>query len=262
MNTKLISSFQKIANSPLFINITTAIIVLYAVILGIRTYDSVVIPFEIFFMALDYIVTLYFLIELIIRMVSEDSLKKFFKDKWNIFDFVIVVITLIPIQDSDFAMIARLIRVFRVLRLISLRPELKVIIDVLIKSIPAITDIIVLMFIIFYIYAIVGSFLFQDLKSGLWDNFAISMLTLFRVFTFEDWTDVMYEAMEKYDLAWLYFVSFIIIAAFVFFNLFVAVIISEMEKLNQENKKDDEANKDKMLHTILEKLENIEKKLK
>ena len=81
-------------------------------------------------------------------------------------------------------------------------------------------------------------FYFKDLPSGLWSDFLVSMLTLFRVLTFEDWTDVMYEAMEVYPSAWLYFVSFIIIAAFVFFNLFVAVIIGEMQKLQDEELKD------------------------
>jgi len=55
------------------------------------------------------------------------------------------------------------------------------------------------MFIIFYIYAVLGNFLFESAPSGLWTNFLISMLTLFRILTFEDWTDVMYEGMEMFE---------------------------------------------------------------
>ncbi len=259
MAKDLQSYVTKVSNSPYFINITTIIIIFYALVLGVRTYESIVIPLEDLFLFLDYTVTIYFLIEIIIRMVGEKEFKNFFKDGWNIFDFLVVVITLIPFEQSDYAMIARLARVFKVMRLITVRPELKMIIDVLVKSIPAIVDIIILLFIIFYIYAIIGSFLFQDLESGLWKNFLTAMLTLFRVLTFEDWTDVMYEAMEKYEMSWLFFVSFIIIAAFVFFNLFIAVIINEMEK--HSNKDQHEAEQEK-LDLILSKIDMLEKEIK
>ena len=259
MAKDLTSYVEKVSNSPYFINITTIIIIFYALVLGVRTYESVVIPLEELFLFLDYAVTIYFLIEIIIRMIAEKEFKNFFKDGWNIFDFAVVVITLIPFEHSDYAMIARLARVFKVMRLITVRPELKMIIDVLGKSIPAIIDIIILLFIIFYIYAIIGSFLFQDLESGLWKNLLTAMLTLFRVLTFEDWTDIMYEAMEKYDMAWLFFVSFIIIAAFVFFNLFIAVIINEMEK--HSNKDEHQMEQDK-LDLILSKIDKLEKEIK
>jgi voltage-gated sodium channel len=259
MAKDLQSYVNKISNSPYFINATTIIIVFYSLVLGVRTYENVVIPLYDLFIILDYTVTIYFLIEIIIRMLGEKEFKNFFKDGWNIFDFLVVLITIIPFEQSDFAMIARLARVFKVMRLITVRPELKMIIDVLVKSIPAIVDIIILLFIIFYIYAIIGSFLFQDLESGLWKNFLTAMLTLFRVLTFEDWTDVMYEAMEKYEMSWLFFVSFIIIAAFVFFNLFIAVIINEMEK--HSNKDQNQAEQDK-LDLILSKIDKIEKEIK
>jgi voltage-gated sodium channel len=145
-------------------------------------------------------------------------------------------------------------RVFRILRLVTAGPELKRIIDMLIRAIPSIVDIVILMFIIFYIYAIIGSFVFQDLPSGLWDDFLISMLSLFRILTFESWTSLMYEAMEVYPWAWVYFVSFIIIAAFVFFNLFVAVIIGEMQKLQEADMKQE-------LHEDHEKIDQLLKEV-
>ena len=230
---------QKLRDSKWFSNLTTAIIIIYASILGFKTLDDVESNYDVFLLAADYFVTIYFVFELAIKMVSEKKFLNFFKSGWNIFDFVIVVITLLPLESSNFAAIARLMRVFRILRLFTARPELKAIIDMLIKAIPSIIDIVILMFIIFYIYAIIGSFFFVDLPSGLWKDFLVSMLTLFRVLTFEDWTDVMYEAMEVYPWAWVYFVSFVIIAAFVFFNLFVAVIIGEMQKLQEAEMKEE-----------------------
>jgi voltage-gated sodium channel len=228
-------SLKAIRESAIFSNFTTSIIVIYAVILGFKTSAEVEHTFSHWWYYLDFAVTLYFLFEIVIKISADKT--KFFKDSWNIFDFLIVVATLLPIEESEFAMIARLLRLFRVLRIFKARPELKNIIDMLIGAIPSIIDIVILMFIIFYIYGTIGSFLFGSLESGLWENLLVSMLTLFRVLTFEDWTDVMYEAMELSAWSWVFFVSFIIITAFVFFNLFVAVIIGEMERLREETKK-------------------------
>lgn len=234
-----IEKIQEIRDARWFSNLTTAIIILYASVLGFKTLDEAAQPYGNILHIFDWVITIYFIIEIAIKMLAEKRFLDFFKSGWNVFDFIIVAITLVPLENSSFAAIARLMRVFRILRLFTARPELKAIIDMLIKAIPSIIDIVILMFIIFYIYAIIGSFFFVDLPSGLWENFLVSMLTLFRVLTFEDWTDVMYEAMDVYPWAWVYFVSFVIIAAFVFFNLFVAVIIGEMQKLQEADMKEE-----------------------
>ena len=246
--TKLI----ELRESRWFSNLTTAIILFYASALGLKSLMDVESGYVTMMYALDYFVTIYFLIEIIIKMSAEEKLLDFFKDKWNVFDFIIVLITLIPLENSTMAAIARLLRIFRILRLITVRPGLKRIIDMLVGAIPSIIDIVILMFIIFYIYAIVGNFLFADAPSGLWDNFLIAMLTLFRILTFEDWTDVMYEGMEIYPWSWIYFVSFVIIAAFVFFNLFIAVIIGEMENLRDQDNHGHEDEMEKLDIVLLE----------
>jgi len=226
-----------------FSNLTTTIIIIYSSILGLKTIIELDSNTDFIFHVLDYFITIYFLVEILIKMSAEENIKDFFKDRWNVFDFIIVVITLIPLDNSTMAAVARLLRIFRVLRLITARPELKEIIDMLIGAIPSIIDIVILMFIIFYIYAILGNFLFVSAPSGLWKDFLIAMLTLFRILTFEGWTEVMYEAMEIHPWAWVYFVSFVIIAGFVFFNLFIAVIIGEMEKLRNHEEHEEEVEK-------------------
>ena len=242
-----------------FSNLTTTIIIIYSSVLGLKTIIELDSHYLYLFQALDYFITIYFLIEIIIKMSAEKNIKDFFKNGWNIFDFIIVAVTLVPLENSTMAAVARLFRIFRVLRLITSRPELKKIIDMLIGAIPSIVDIVILMFIIFYIYAIIGNFLFADVPSGLWDDFLIAMLTLFRILTFEDWTDVMYEGMEVYPWAWIYFVSFVIIAAFVFFNLFVAVIIGEMEKISHAGEHEEEIEK---LDLILDQIKDLKEEIK
>lgn len=251
----------RIRQSKWFSSLTTSIIIFYASVLGFKTLD-IESGYEAFLRIVDYFVTIYFLIEIIIKMLAEEKLSNFFKSGWNIFDFTIILITLIPLDNSSVAAVARLLRIFRILRLLNARPELKIIIDMLIRAIPSIIDIVILMFIIFYIYALIGNFLFEEAKSGLWDNLLIAMLTLFRILTFEDWTDVMYEGMEIYPWSWIYFVSFVIIAAFVLFNLFVAVIIGEMEKINNKKIEDEMHDDSKKLDLLLEKIDNLQNEIK
>lgn len=257
MNQLWLIRLKKIRDARWFSNLTTAIIIFYASVLGFKTLEEAAQPYGNILYVLDWFVTVYFVLELGIKMAAEEKLSNFFKNKWNIFDFVIVAITLIPLENSSFAAIARLMRVFRILRLFTARPELKAIIDMLIKAVPSIIDIVILLFIIFYIYAIIGSFLFTDMPSGLWEDFLISMLTLFRILTFEDWTDVMYETMEVYPWSWVYYVSFIIIAAFVFFNLFVAVIIGEMQKLQNADAEAERQNDHETLKELLAEVKEL-----
>lgn len=258
----LIEKIKVVRDARWFSNLTTIIIIFYASVLGFKTLEEASQPFGNILHIFDWFVTVYFVIEIVIKMAAEEKFSNFFKSGWNVFDFVIVVVTLIPLENSSFAAIARLMRVFRILRLFTARPELKNIIDMLIKAIPSIIDIVILMFIIFYIYAIIGSFIFADLPSGLWSNFLTSMLTLFRILTFEDWTDVMYEAMEVYPWAWTYFVSFVIIAAFVFFNLFVAVIIGEMQKLQDSQMKDEIHDEHEKVDLLLKEVQELKEMIK
>tara|TARA_B110001469_G_scaffold112652_1_gene115569 strand:- start:5073 stop:5438 length:366 start_codon:yes stop_codon:yes gene_type:complete len=89
-----------------------------------------------------------------------------------------------------------------------------------------------LMFIIFYIYAAVGTTFFSTINPVLWGDISISMLTLFRVMTFEDWTDVMYEVMEVYGYAWVFFLSFIFLTTFAFLNMVIGIVVNVMENEN------------------------------
>ena len=253
---KLREQLKEIREANWFSLLTTAIIIFYALMLGLKTIESLeqTIFTDMLYM-LDVLVTSYFLLEIIIKISAEEHFIDFFKDGWNIFDFVIVVVTIIPLDNTDFAAVARLFRIFRVLRLVTARPQLKKLIGVLLSTIPAIFDIILLLFIVFYIYSVIGSFLFVDVNPALWGNFLTSMLTLFKVLTLEGWSDIMDAVMVTYPWAWIYFVSFIIIASFVLFNLFIAVIIDKMQSEHDDKE-------DKKIDLILKKLEKIEGELK
>ena len=150
------------------------------------------------------------------------------------FDFTIVVFSLIP-QTGEYALIARMVRLLRIMRLITAVPELRLIVVTLIRSLPGLGHVILLLSVVFYIYAIAGYHLFHDHDPFHWDSLGISLITLFRILTLEDWTDVMYTAMELHPLTWIFFVSFVVIAAFVVINMFIAVVLNNLHKTQQES---------------------------
>jgi len=196
---------------------------------------------------LDYAVTIFFLVELLIRMAAEPQLKRFFSKGWNVFDFVIVTASLIPIDESEMALLGRLLRIFRVLRLVSMIPELQVLLAALLQAIPRMGYVSLLMFIIFYIYGAAGSIFFADINATLWGNISIAMLTLFRVATFEDWTDVMYETMEVYPLSWMFYLSFIFLVAFIFLNMMIGIVIQTLQEQHDKIDGDPEAHAPEMI---------------
>ncbi len=223
--------FVRIHNNKLFETFVITVIIVSALKVGVGTYPLGP-PAAAVLQILDYAITLFFLAEILIRMAAEPRLRDFFRRGWNLFDFVIVVASLVPVDESEMALLGRLLRIFRVLRLVSVIPELRVLLNALLRAIPRMGYVSLLMFIIFYIYAAIGSIFFGAINAELWGNIAIAMLTLFRVATFEDWTDVMYETMAVYPLSWVFYISFIFLVAFVFLNMMIGIVI---ETLQQEH---------------------------
>ncbi|MDT8370942.1 MAG: ion transporter [Gammaproteobacteria bacterium] len=223
--------------NKLFELFVITIIVLSALLTGAKTYD-VGSTANLIIRWFDNFITAFFLFEILIRLSSEPRFLDFFKKGWNVFDFIIVVASLLPLEGNDTVLLARLLRIFRVLRLISLIPELRLLINALLKALPTMGYVVLLMFIIFYIYAAIGSFMFEHINNELWGNISISMLTLFRVATFEDWTDVMYETMTVFPLSWIFYISFIFLTAFVFLNMMIGVILDVMQKEQEQYQRD------------------------
>lgn len=223
--------FIRIRSNKLFEFFVIAVIVFSALLVGAKTYEMSGTMHHIT-MFLDWFISAFFLTEITIRFLAEQHKRNFFKSIWNLFDTLIVLVSLIPAENADLAIIARLVRVFRVLRMISIIPELRILLVSLLKAMPQLGYVMLLMFIIFYIYAAVGSTLFETINPVLWGDITISLLTLFRVMTFEDWTDVMYETMEVYPLSWIFYLTFIFFTAFAFLNMVIGIVVNVMEQEN------------------------------
>ena len=231
---RYVKQIEKVVNAPAFEYAIITIIVLNGALLGVGTSPGLSERYGDWFHMGNQIALVIFIAEALLKMVAASPrLFGYFKDGWNIFDFLVIVFALIP-ATGEYAMIARLARLLRVLRLISAIRDLRLIVAALVRSIPSVGHVMMLMSIIVYIYAIMGYHLFHENDPDNWRNLGISLLTLFNVITLEGWTDVMAKAMEAHPLAWLYFVSFVIVGTFVVINLFIAIIINNLDEAKLE----------------------------
>ncbi|MBM4761667.1 ion transporter [Bacillus sp. B15-48] len=240
---ELRANIRKLVDHKYFQPIVIGIIFLNGLIIVAETYDEG----NQLLLFLDKIIVWIFVVELFLKMVGL-GLKGYFSDRWNWFDFTIVLGSLV-FYASPFVSVLRLIRVLRLLRMIPAIPALRKIIDSLMKSVPALTGILGLSILIFSIYAIIGTTFFSEvLPYEYFGSFHTSLFTLMQVVTFESWaSQVARPVMSEVPWSWLYFVSFIIIGALVILNLVVAVILSylgqedegirveQMERLFSEN---------------------------
>jgi len=221
-------------SSPLFDKTIIALILINALILGLETSPQLMARFTSEFELAQNIILFAFIVEALLKISAvAPRLKLYFGNGWNLFDFSVIVLSLVP-ATGELAMVARLARLMRILRLISTIPELRLIVTTLLRSIPSMGHVMLLMSIIFYIYAISGYHLFHLHDPQHWGSLGVAVLTLFRIVTLEDWTDLMYTALELHDWAWVYFVSFIFVGTFVIINLFIAVVINNLEKSKAE----------------------------
>lgn len=255
---------RAVAKSAWFNNFIMAVILLTAVVVGIQTYGEKVAEYKSLLFTIDQIILFIFLIEVFIRMGGHGNKPlRYFKDPWNVFDFTIVAVCyialLFPELEGHFVAVFRLARVMRVFRIIRTIPKLQLLVNVLLKSIPSIGYIAILLSVIFYIYATMGVFLFKYNDPVHFGNLQLSLLSLFRIVTLEDWTDILYINMYGCDhpiwgysyesgcttpyamggLAVAFFVSFVLIGTMIVLNLFIGVIMNSMEEARYDVKRRD-----------------------
>ena len=231
---KFVDQFLKIRNSKSFNTLVISVIIASALYAGVASYD---IPSQYVYLLgiFDYTITIFFTIEILIRIIAERSLIKFFKRGWNVFDFLIVTISLIPVGGAESVFVARLLRIVRVLRIVTVIPAFRHIIEALIKTIPRVGFIALLMFIFIYIWAAVGTLFFEEADPDHWADIGVAMLTLVQVATYDDWAMILGLVIEDHPLAWFYFVTFIIVNAVVLLNMVIGVIVDVMTSETRDN---------------------------
>lgn len=219
----------EIKQSKQFQLFVSIVIIYSSLVIGFNTYQTES-YLNLFFQYSDYLITIIFLIEILIRYTAEKSAKDFFSDGWNIFDSIIVAASLIPSGISESVLVLRLLRLLRLLRIISFVPELRMVVENLIKALQKSIYILILIFLITYIYGVTGTQFFSSIEGAKFNTLGESLITLTQVATVSGWEDVMAPVLEIYPLSWIFFISYIFIIAIVVLNLFIAILVEVVSR--------------------------------
>ena len=236
---------QIVTHSRAFNGFIFSLITFSAILIGIETYPDIASKYRDLIVLLDRLIIAFFVIEIGLKIIAmEKKPWQFFKDPWNVFDFLIVAVCLIPTDDTHFFAVFRILRVLRILRMITFLPKLRLLIGALLKSIPSMGYVVLLIAILFYLYAIVGVFVFGATDPLHFGDLHHTMVTLFKVLTLEGWTDIMNTHILGTNTQgnlqivsfwpFLYFASFILIGAMIIMNLFIGVIMNSMDESQKE----------------------------
>lgn len=222
------------------------LIVINAIILGMETSPTIMAHIGPQLLALDKLILGVFVVEIGLKLIGQGP--SFFRRGWNIFDFVVVGIALVPASGP--LAILRALRVLRVLRLLSMLPRLRFVVEALLHSLPGIGSIALLMVVIYYVAAVMATGLFGASHPEWFGSIGHSMYTLFQIMTLESWSmGIVRPVMEDYPYAWMFFIPFILIATFTVLNLFIAIIVDAMQTMHEQVVKREEAEIAEVLHS-------------
>ena len=243
-----------------FINIfITLVILINAITLGLETSEELVSKIGNMLIYVDKIALSIFVIELLIKLFVYRL--SFFKSGWNVFDFLIVTIALIP--TSGPLSILRAFRIFRALRLLSMVPSMKKVIQAMFYAIPGIASVGTIIVLIFYISAVLVTNFFGNKFEDWFGSIGESMYSLFQIMTLESWSmGIVRPVMEEYPYAWAFFVPFILVTTFAVLNLFIGIIVDAMQHQTNEDKNKSNQNSKLNLEKKILSIENEIKEIK
>ena len=224
---------RRIADSSRFQLFIMGVIVANAVTLGLATYGGIEDSAGRLLNVFDDVFLGIFLVELAIRLTAYGSRPQdFFKDGWNIFDFVVIGAVFIPGIRENVTLL-RLARLLRVVRLFTVLPDLRILVRAMVRSLPPIGSLVLLTLLLMYVYGMVGWILFHEEDPQNWGNIGQSMLNLFVMITLENWPVLLERGQEIHPQSWIFFVSYVLIASFLVINILLAIIINSMEEVRE-----------------------------
>ncbi len=240
---------------PQFGSFIMCVIIFNAVLLGMETSKPIMAVAGPVILLLDKLCLAVFVAELLLKMFAYRL--RFFRDGWNIFDFIIVGVSLVPATQGFSAI--RALRILRVLRIISTVKSLRRVVEGFITALPGMASVFVLMALIFYIGAVISTKLFADTFPEWFGTLGRSGYSLFQVMTLESWSmGIVRPVMEVYPLAWMFFIPFIMVTTFAVVNLLVGLIVNSMQDAHAE---ETNAETDAYRDDVKERLAAIESRL-
>lgn len=253
----MIRNIQRIVGSKAFQYLVLVLIVVSSIAVAIEV-DHAADHLAPHLVQIRNLITVLFVIEILLKLLAQwPKPWRFFYDPWHIFDFVVVALCIVP-GVSATASVLRLGRMLRALRMITVLPELRLIVSALLRSLPRVSYVGLLLFLHFFVYAVIGVMLFGKNDPGHFGSLLRTALTLFSVITLEGWVELMYTqmlgsvehasnlplpgAIPTAEPIWapIYFVTFILLGTMIIMNLFVGVIVNGIEEASDEYKRSEE----------------------
>jgi len=227
----------RMVTAPWFTTAVLVVIVANAVALGLETYDGVETRWGDELGVVNDVCLGIFVLELVLRIGASGGRPwAFFRDGWNLFDFVVVAVAFVPgIRESS--TLLRLARLARVVRIVRLFPDLRVLLAGVWRSLPPLFAIALATGMLLFVYGMVGWTLFDDDLPEDWGNIGRAMLTLFVMLTLENFPSYMEAGMDVHPWSWVYFVSFILIAAFIVINVLIGIVLNSMEEAREDERR-------------------------
>jgi voltage-gated sodium channel len=239
------NQLRRLVDSPAFTAAVVAVILANALVLGLLTYPGLAREHGDTLHLLNALCLAIFVVELLLRIASYSPRPwEFFREGWNIFDFVAIGLAFVPGLQRN-STVLRLARLARIVRVVHLLPDVRILITAVIRSLPPLASMAILTTLILFVYGMVGWQLFGETIPQDWGTIGEAMLTLFVMLTLEDFPQYMDAGTAVHPWSWIFFVSFILVAAFIVINVLIGIVLNSLEEARElerrESLKPDEA---------------------
>lgn len=251
-------TLERVVESPLTERVIILLVVINSITLGLETSTKVMNAVGPVILFLDTLFLSIFVIEILARLVVKRL--EFFKNGWNVFDMLIIGFALVP--STGPLQVLRALRIIRILRLASVIPSMRRVVSGLVTAIPGMGSIILLLMLIFYLFAVIATNLYGPTFPQWFGSIGASLYSLFQIMTLESWSmGIVRPVMEKHPEAWVFFVPFILLTSFTVLNLFIGIIVSSMQQEYEEAAKEEREALHKDAENTVHELREIRKEI-
>jgi len=250
-------SVRRLVTSPRWERAIVTLIVINAITLGLETSSMVMQHAGGVIKTLDTIILSLFVIEIALRFYAHGL--AFWRDGWNVFDFIVVAVALFP-ETGNFSVL-RSLRVIRAFRLISAVKSVRRVVNGLIHALPGMGAVILLLLIMFYVFSVMATKLYADVSPEYFGTLGLSAFSLFKVMTLEGWPEIADAVIEKDRSAYFFFIVYILVTSFAVLNLFIGIIVDSMQREQEQLLQEDREREEAEFKVIIKELRDLRREV-
>ncbi|XP_015413093.1 PREDICTED: cation channel sperm-associated protein 2 isoform X2 [Myotis davidii] len=243
---------------PLFTNFIIFLIILNTIVLMVEielleSTNTQLWPLKLTLEVVAWFILLIFILEILLMWLSSFSL--FWKNAWNVFDFVVTILSLLPEivvlagvgGQSAWLQLLRICRVLRSLKLFTRIPQVRVIILALVRALKSMMFLLLLLIIFFYIFAVAGVYFFEDYTRStrqdleyqdFFSDLLNSLVTVFILFTLDHWYALLQDTWKVPEVSRtfssIYVILSLLLGSIIFRNIIVAMMVTNFQTIRNE----------------------------